>query len=71
MGLVQDMAPVVKTLQEAHEASLLYGEDEDATVESASDCGEHEVDEPLRPGPKAKPNSIKFDFRATLERRLI
>ena len=37
MGLVEDMAPVVKTLQEAHEASLLYDEDEDALVESASD----------------------------------
>ena len=26
MGLLQDMTPVVKTLQEAHEASLLYDE---------------------------------------------
>ena len=30
-----------KTLQEAHEASRLYNEDEDAPVESASDSGEH------------------------------
>ena len=31
MGLVQDVAPVVKTLQ-AHQASLLYGEDEPVMV---------------------------------------
>lgn len=53
MGLVQDMAPVVKTLQEAHEASLLYDEDEDAPVESASDRDEHEVDEPPSKRPKS------------------
>ena len=53
MGLVQDMAPVVKTLQEVHEASLLYDEDEDAPVESASDSGEHEVDESPRKRPKS------------------
>ena len=41
MGLVQEMAPVVKTLWDAHEVSLLYDEDEDAPVESASDSGEH------------------------------
>ena len=46
MGLVQDMAPVVKTLQEAHEASLLYDDDGDAPDDNASDSGEHEVDEP-------------------------
>ena len=53
MGLVQDMAPVVKTLQESHEASLLYDEDEDVPVESASDGGEHEVDEPPSKRPKS------------------
>ena len=46
MGLVQDMAPVVKTVQEAHEASLLYDDDGDAPDDNASDSGEHEVDEP-------------------------
>ena len=46
MGLVQDMASVVKTLQEAHEASLLYDDDGDAPDDNASDSGEHEVDEP-------------------------
>ena len=53
MRLVQEMAPVVKTLQDAHEASLLYDEDEDAPVESASDSGEHEDEEP----PGKRPNS--------------
>ena len=53
MGLVQDMAPVVKTLQEAHDASLVHDEDEDASVESASDSGEHEVDEPPSKRPKS------------------
>ena len=48
MGLVQDVAPVVKTLQEAHEASLLYDEDE-----VASDSGEHEADEPPSTRPKS------------------
>ena len=48
MGLVQDMSPVVKTLQEAHEASLLYDEDE-----VASDSGEHEADEPPSKRPKS------------------
>ena len=47
------MAPVVKTLQEAHEASLLYDEDEDGPVKSASDSGEHEVDEPPSKRPKS------------------
>ena len=46
--LVQDMAPVGKTLQEAHEASLLYDEDE-----VASDSGEHEADEPPSKRPKS------------------
>ena len=53
MGLVQDMAPVVKTLQEAHEASLLYDGDEDDPIESASDNGEHEADEPPSKRPKS------------------
>ena len=44
MRLLQDMAPAVKTLQEAHEASLLYDEVEDAPVEGASDSGEQETD---------------------------
>ena len=52
MGLVQDMAPVVKTLQEAHQASLLYNENEDAPVESSSDSGEHKVNEPPSKRPK-------------------
>ena len=48
MGLVQDMAPVVKTLPEAHEASLLYDDNGNVTADDASDRSEHEVDEPLR-----------------------
>ena len=52
MGLVQDMAPVVKTLQKGQEASLLYNEEVDAQVESASDSGEHEVDELTSKRPK-------------------
>ena len=43
------MAP----LQEAHKASLLYDEDEDVPVQSASDSGEHEVDEPPSKRPKS------------------
>ena len=46
MGLVQDMATVVKTLQEAHQVSLLYDDDGDVPANNASDSGEHEVDEP-------------------------
>ena len=53
MGLVQDMAHMVETLQEAHEASLLYDKDEDIPVESASDSGEQEVDEPPSKQPKS------------------
>lgn len=53
MGLVQYKAPVVKTLQEAHDASLLYDEDKDGLVESTSDSGEHEVNEPQSKPPKS------------------
>ena len=53
MGLVRDMAPVVKALQEVHNASLLYDEDEDGLFESAKDSGEHEVDEPPGKRPKS------------------
>ena len=48
IGLVQDMAPVVKTLPEAHEASLLYHDNGDVLADDASDRSKHEVDEPLR-----------------------
>lgn len=37
MGLVQDMAPVVKTLQEAYDASLLQDGDDDPLSFSESD----------------------------------
>ena len=43
----------LKTLQEAHEASLLYDEDEDAPLESTSNSGEHEVDETPNKRPKS------------------
>lgn len=46
MGLVQDMAPAAKTLQEAHDASLLYDDDGDVPADNVSDSGEQEVDEP-------------------------
>lgn len=39
MGLVQDMVPVVKTLQEGHDASLLYDDDGDVPVDYARDSG--------------------------------
>ena len=48
MGLVQDMAPVVKTLQKEHEASLLHDDDSDVPADDTSDSGEHEVNEPPR-----------------------
>lgn len=46
MGLGQDMAPAAKTLQEAHDASLLYDDDGDVPADNVSDSGEQEVDEP-------------------------
>lgn len=53
MGLVQETAPVVKTLREAHEASLLCNNDEDAQAKSTSHNGEHEVDECQSKPPKS------------------
>ena len=46
VGLVQDMAPAAKTLQEAHDASLSYDDDGDVPADNVSDSGEQEVDEP-------------------------
>ena len=43
---MQDMAPAAKTLQEAHDASLLYDDDGDVPADNVSESGEQEVDEP-------------------------
>ena len=73
MRLVRDMAAVVKTLQKVHNASLLYDEDEDGLVESASDSGEHEVDEPPGKRPKSdlstQSSSPKTGESTTAKRR--
>ena len=46
MGLAQDMAPAAKTLQEAHDASLLYDDDGDDPADNIRDSGKQEVDKP-------------------------
>ena len=43
----------MRVLMEAHKVSLLYSKDDNATVESTSDSGEHKVDEPPSKRPKS------------------